>query len=363
LRLSPRAMARCRFAISPLAETVGTLLDLQRQTGRRETGQRETGQRQPGLRATGQRETGQGGNDGRRGSVQAFARWRDRTPVRCGLLDLSARTKYLPDVLAVPPENGLRTRLSDELSLVAAFTDSEVRATIELAVEASWGRRPDTAWTASDGLAKQIAEDLADGWERFVRPDWPRRRAILERDIAYRTELLAADGWRAVVATIARNTSWATDDTIAFGRPGFPDRIIDDGIIFVPHTRGSGTWSCELPPPRFALTYPARGRAAEVDPAATADLARLAGAGRARMLLELRVPATSTELARILDVSLGTVSAHLATLRAAAVIDGVRNGRTVRYRLTTRGYDLLTAFGVPPDTTGSDQARSSGADG
>jgi DNA-binding transcriptional ArsR family regulator len=313
LRLSARALTRCRFAVSPLAETVGALLDHQRTGG------------PPG-----------------------FRRWREHSAVRRGLLDLSARTKWLPDMLAVAPTGSRRTGLADELAVVAAFTDQEVRETVRLAGEASWGGRVDTSWVSRDGLAARIAADLADGWERFIRPDWPRRRAILERDIAYRTELLAADGWRAVVATIARNTSWATDDAIAFGRPGHPDRIIDDGIIFVPHTQGSGTWTCELPPPRFALAYPARGTAAGVDPSATADLARLVGAGRARVLLELRVPATTTELARILAVSLGTVSAHLAALRAAAVISGVRSGRTVRYRLDPRGWDLLAAFGVPP---------------
>lgn len=327
LRLSPRALTRCRFAVSPLAETVGTLLDLER-TG-----------------------------DAR------FRRWRDRSPLRRGLFQLSARTKYLPDPLAVPPGGGLTTRLSDELALVAGFSDAAVRDSVRLAVEAHWGGRLDTTWAAADGLAPALAEDLAEGWELFVRPDWPRRRAILERDIAYRTELLAAEGWRAVVATIARNTSWATDDAIKFGRPGYPDRVIDDGIVFVPHTQGSGTWTCEFPPPRFAMTYPARGRAAEVDPAAGADLARLVGDGRARMLLELRVPATSTELARILGVSLGTVSAHLAGLRSAGTIAGVRSGRTVRYRLGPRGRDLLAAFGVPASDPGHDQAGSSGADG
>jgi DNA-binding transcriptional ArsR family regulator len=327
LRLSPRALTRCRFAVSPLAETVGTLLDLER-----------------------------AGHAG-------FRRWRDRSAVRRGLFDLSARTKYLPDPLAVPPDGGLRTRLADELTLVAGFSDPAVRESVGLAVEACWGDRPDTAWVAESGLAKLIAEDLAEAWELFVLPDWPRRRAILERDIAYRTELLAADGWRAVVETIARNTAWATDDAIAFGRPGYPDRIIDDGIVFVPHTQGIGTWTCEFPPPRFAMTYPARGRAAEVDAAAGADLARLVGDGRARVLLELRVPATSTELARILGVSLGTVSAHLAALRSAGTIAGVRSGRTVRYRLDPRGWDLLAAFGVPVSEAGPDQARSSGADG
>ncbi|MFI6078182.1 ArsR/SmtB family transcription factor [Actinoplanes sp. NPDC051343] len=327
LRLSPRALTRCRFAVSPLAETVGTLLNLERLADPR------------------------------------FRRWRDRSPARRGLFDLSARTKYLPDPLAVPPDGGLRTKLSDELALVAGFSDFSVRDSVRLAEAASWGDRPDISWASADGLAKQIAEDLAEAWELFVRPDWPRRRAVLERDIAYRTELLAAEGWRAVVATIARNTSWATDDAIAFGRPGHPDRIIDDGIIFAPHTEGTGTWTCEFPPPRFAMTYPARGRAADVDPAAGADLARLIGDGRARVLLELRVPATSTELARILGVSLGTVSAHLAGLRSAGVITGVRSGRTVRYRLDPRGWDLLAAFGVPVSSSVLDQARSSGADG
>jgi DNA-binding transcriptional ArsR family regulator len=313
--------------VSPLAETVGTLLACQR------------------------------------AEHPAFVRWRNGSAFRHGLYDLSARTKYLPDPLAVPPDGGLRTRLSDELALVAGFSDGDVRDSVRLAAEASWGDRPDTSWVSVDGLAKRIAEDLADAWELFVRPDWPRRRAILERDIAYRTELLAAEGWRAVVATIARNTSWATDDVISFGRPGHPDRIIDDGIVFVPHTEGTGTWTCEFPPPRFAMTYPARGRAASVDPATGADLARLVGDGRARVLLELRVPATSTELARILGVSLGTVSAHLAGLRSAGTIDGVRNGRTVRYRLGPRGWDLLAAFGVPISSPGHDQAGSSGADG
>jgi DNA-binding transcriptional ArsR family regulator len=327
LRLSPRALTRCRFAVSPLAETVGTLLDLERAADAR------------------------------------FRRWRDRSPLRRGLYDLSARTKYLPDPLAVPPDGGMKTRLSDELALVAGFSDADVRDSVRLAIGASWGNPLDASWVQDDALAPRIAEDLADAWERFVRPDWPRRRAILERDIAYRTELLAAGGWRAVVATIAKNTSWATDDVISFGRPGHPDRIIDDGIIFVPHTEGTGTWTCEFPPPRFAMTYPARGRAAAVDPAAGADLARLVGDGRARVLLELRVPATSTELARILGVSLGTVSAHLAGLRSAGTIAGVRSGRTVRYRLDPRGWDLLAAFGVPISLAGHDQAGFPGADG
>jgi DNA-binding transcriptional ArsR family regulator len=233
---------------------------------------------------------------------------------------------------------------------------------VRLAAAASWGERPDTSWASAGSLAARIADDLAEAWELFVRPDWPRRRAILERDIAYRTEQLAADGWRTVIATIARNTTWATDDVIAWGRPGQADRIIEDGIVFVPHTAATGTWTCELPPPRFAMSYPARGRAAEVDPAAGADLSRLIGEGRTRVLLELRVPATSTELARILGVSLGTVSAHLAGLRSAGTITGVRSGRTVRYRLGPRGRDLLATFGVPPSPGGDDRAGPSGAD-
>lgn len=70
-------------------------------------------------------------------------------------------------------------------------------------------------------------------------------------------------------------------------------------------------------------------------------ISRLLGSGRARVLRELSRPATSTRFARVLDLSRGTVSAHLAVLRDTGIVTGGRTGRNVVYRLTGRGESLL----------------------
>ncbi|WP_020393360.1 ArsR/SmtB family transcription factor [Kribbella catacumbae] len=69
-------------------------------------------------------------------------------------------------------------------------------------------------------------------------------------------------------------------------------------------------------------------------------VASLLGVGKARIIVEVRTPATPSQLATLLDVSLGTVSAHLAALRDAGVVLSWRSGRAVYYELTESGEDL-----------------------
>jgi len=191
-----------------------------------------------------------------------------------------------------------------------------------------------------------LAGVLREDWERFVAPDWPRRRAILERDIMHRAGVLAAFGWRQAVEGMTRHSVWVGEDAIRFSDQDCPDRRVtgEGGLTFVPHTADSGSWTCERPP-RFALVYPARGPAAPVADAAPDPLAGLIGPGPARVLRELARPATSTQLAAVLGLSLGTVSAHLAVLRDNGVVAGARAERGVVYRLTERGVGLVGLLG------------------
>ena len=193
----------------------------------------------------------------------------------------------------MPPAGGTRTRLRDELAEVAAFTDAETRATVADAVAASW-QPQDTGWLDSDDLGPKVAAVFAEGWRRHVAPDWPRRRALLERDIMHRAGLLAAYGWKEAVRTMTRHSVWVGDDAIRFSEQDYPDRwITDEGLVFVPKTASVGAWTCERPP-LYALVYPARGPAAEVTDPAGDPLRTLLGAGRARVVRELRRAATST---------------------------------------------------------------------
>lgn len=321
LRLTSTGLSRCRFAVSPMAETLSALIALERLP-------------YPWLAAWHAR------------NQTGYRSWRDGNKVARGLLPLVAATKWLPDYVALPPGDGVHTRLAGELIPVAAFTDAQVRAATAPAVAASW-QPQDTGWLAGAGLGPRIAAMFEEGWRRFVAPDWPRRRAILERDIMYRAGLLAAYGWQHAIKDMTRKSAWVGRDAIRFSDQDHPDLMIgDDGLIFVPHTPGRGTWACERPP-RYAMVYPARGAAVPPDGGGADALAGLLGQGRARILRELARPATSSQLAHTLEISLGTVSAHLAVLRDTGVIAGARTGRNVVYRLTPRGQELLGVLGQP----------------
>ncbi|MEV0715590.1 winged helix-turn-helix domain-containing protein [Asanoa sp. NPDC050611] len=321
LRLTPTALSRCRFAVSPLAETLGSLIALHRPAP------------DPWLRAWHARHQAD------------YWAWLAAEPFAAGLMALVSATKFLPDLVAIPPTGGTGTALRDELRVVAAFTDEETRATMADAVERAWEPQ-DTAWLDTADLGPKVAAVLAEGWRRYVAPDWPRRKSLLERDIMHRAGLLTAYGWKETVRNMTRHCVWVGDDAIRFSEQDYPDRwITDEGLVFVPKTTGVGSWTCERPP-LYALVYPARGPAAQVGTDSTDPLATLLGPGRARVLRELRQAATSTQLAYALDVSLGTVSAHLAVLREAGVVTGARVGRAVVYRLTERGTDLLALTGA-----------------
>ena len=322
LRLTPTALSRCRFAISPLAETLGSLIALQRASP------------EPWLAEWHARHQ------------PRFRQWRDGDAVARGLLPLVAATKYLPDYVCIPPGGGVDTRLADELAVVAGHADAQVRATTRDALAASWAPPPvaHPDWLDGEELGPRIAAMFEAGWRQFVAPDWARRRAVLERDIMYRAGLLAAYGWQHAIKDMTRRSAWVGKDAIRFSHQDHPDRLIgDDGLIFVPHTTGGGTWTCEWPP-HYAMVYPARGAAAPPEDGAADPLAGLLGTGRARVLRELERPATSSQLAHALDLSLGTISAHLAVLRDSGVIAGARAGHSVVYRLTTRGENLLAVL-------------------
>jgi DNA-binding transcriptional ArsR family regulator len=309
LRFEPDALGASRFALSPLAETLGRLNALRRELDR---GPRPSA------------------------DAEALREWLGGDPFAAGLLRLTSATKFLPDFVAIPPA-AMTTRIEDELAEMRAFGDPAARSTLDdsrrfarLAVR--------TQWSEVEGIAGRAAEVFARGWERFVRPDWPRRRAIMERDIRYRAGVLAVSGWQQAIDGMAK-FRWAGPDTIQFSTQDHPDRFIgSEGLVFVPHTGPDGQWTCELPP-RLALVYPARGAGAEA-PRTGGGVAKLIGAGRTRLLHALRDPASPSHLAVLLGLSLGTVSGHLAALRDAGLVVGRRSGRTVYYERTESGEAL-----------------------
>jgi len=188
--------------------------------------------------------------------------------------------------------------------------------------------------------------DLVRGyWEHALAPHWPRIRAVLEGDILYRARQLADGGAQALFADIHPEVSFV-DDTL---RIAMPHDVAADlggrGMVFVP---SAFTWprpaTAVEPPYAPFLVYPARGIGALWEPERPTParaLAALLGPRRATVLVALEAPRSTTELARALELSPGSVSQHLSVLRDAGLVHGHRVGRAVLYARSEKGESLV----------------------
>jgi len=317
LRLSAQALAHSRFALSPLAETLGSMRVLLDSC------------------------TDPWVLPWHTEHASTFRSALDADPFAHGFVGLTFSGKWLPHLVVHPPEGGMTTTLASELQILAATPDEAVLADMK-----DTARRTraddDLAWLDGHSWAPRIADLLQRVWTRHVEPDWPRRRALLERDVTHRAGLLAAHGWPRALERMSRRSAWVGADAIRFSDQPGPDHVVgDDGMLFVPVSAAAGTWLCEAPGQPHALVYPARGAATISPPSDNRALDRLVGSGRAGLLRELDRPATPTELAAALAVSLGTVGGHLGVLRDAGLVTGTRSARRVVYRRTDLGDQLV----------------------
>lgn len=333
LRLSPLALAHSRFALSPLAETYGAMRALAHPP------------MDPWIDAWHARH------------APGFRDWVARDPFTAGMVNLLTTTSWLPAMITAPPAWGMRTTIEQELDVVRRHEDSQVRVELEQSVR-HMARPRSLDWLGGRrGWAAGTADIVEHVWREHVEPDWPRRRALLERDVAHRAGQVAAHGWFAVVNGMTRKTAWVGTDAIRFNHSPMPDRVVgEEGMLFVPYSLSRGFWLAESASGAYAIVYPARGSAVSRTEAQARDqehdrvpgrerdpaLDRLIGAMRARILRELARPSTTSDLTTLLGLSLGTVGGHLSVLRAAGLVQGERTGRRVIYRRTDAG-DRLTA--------------------
>jgi DNA-binding transcriptional ArsR family regulator len=76
-------------------------------------------------------------------------------------------------------------------------------------------------------------------------------------------------------------------------------------------------------------------------PAAPEPLRRLLGPTRAEILLLISQPITTTQLAAVTGLALGTIGGHLRILTDAGLAERHRSGAHVLYQRTSTGQQLL----------------------
>jgi DNA-binding transcriptional ArsR family regulator len=249
-----------------------------------------------------------------------------------------------------PPPASMTQTIEDDLATIRA--GSLVQARYE--IDECLGRRPTTdervlSVLRDPSVISILAEAMETAWYELVAPDWPALRAILERDVVHRGALLSSGGWNAAFVGLHPSLRWH-DGVIELTKGMSGEYHLDGtGLLLVPAVfMWPHVGAYTEPPWPKTLVYPARGTAALWEPAAAAPpdaLASLLGRTRARLLVALSDPASTTQLAKALTLAPGAVGDHLAVLRNAGLATRARAGRSVLYRRTPLGDALAGGAG------------------
>ncbi|MFD8075454.1 DUF5937 family protein [Streptomyces sp. NPDC059718] len=328
LGFGPSDLARCRFAYSPVFETLAAVRI-----------------------ATGPQGPGPG---------QHHRRWLQEALPRLHAVDLrpltllQPRRGYTPDFLSLPPLAS-SPDFDGELTRMAATPASVVRREIEMSLL-------DTPGARAGELGRLLLGDPADvlglltqlvraAWQALVEPVWPQVRAALEADIAYRSRRLAEGGLDGLFADLDRTLHW-TGDTLVRD-PGGNEHVAlgGRGVLLMPSVfKWDEAIVITQPPWQPTVAYRARGLGNLWQPTRelpSAALARLIGGTRATLLTALDEPASTTRLAQRHQLAPATVSEHLKVLRDSGLVVGARHRHEIRYRRTRLGSALIHGDELP----------------
>jgi DNA-binding transcriptional ArsR family regulator len=260
------------------------------------------------------------------------------------LVSLLTATRYVPDCLSVPPHRTVTT-IDVELGALRETPAAQLRADLERSAADRVGTvvsELPARWKTQE-LSSLLASTLTGAWKQLLAPGWPALKAILERDILHRAGILATRGLAEALDDLDPDVYWhPTGQLERRGSPAKPHILDGAGLWLVPNAFGGG-WLCLDGGRAYALTYAARG---------TADLRRmpapppqalqqLIGRSRAIVLTALDRPATTTQLAARLGMTVGAVGDHLAVLRNNRLVARARTGRAVLYHRTALANALV----------------------
>ncbi|MES5821850.1 winged helix-turn-helix domain-containing protein [Streptomyces sp. RG80] len=313
-------LARSRFLLSPFAETFASVRLLH---------------------------TAAAGHPGEetwlRAHLPGYRAFLAADPVAGPLVDAALRS-WIADFICPTPRAG--ESFEETVRRVREAAPDSARA--NLRVSLSGGPLP--AVLDRDDLPERATALLTHVWEEAVRPYWDRRRRVLEADVVARTARVSHGGWAAVLDSLRPWTRWLGGNRFQVNLHAYPPREIASGaeLAFIPVTTGNG-WVSWEGRDRYAVVYPCSGVLAEDHDRrpVPAGLGALIGTTRARVLMLLDSPMSTTQLVAVTGQSLGSVGRHLRVLLDAGLVERRRAGRSVLYERTAAGTVLVEASRRP----------------
>ncbi|MCC5578893.1 winged helix-turn-helix transcriptional regulator [Microtetraspora sp. AC03309] len=314
-RFGPGDVARLRFAFSPLWEVVSSLRVLRDPAGH--------SLHLPWLRVVRPRLAGLD-------LTELFA----LVPMR----------GYLPDFLTPPPDTPLpdfaveletvrRTRPRTAAEEVACVRSSDPETLRRFAKDPEAG-------------IQRVADTLRAYWRLAFEEFWPKVYGLLEADVMWRSRILATGGVRELFADLHEAVTWHGDRLMIDKCHDFAGPISGDGLLLVPSAFYWPGVAMMHEPYQPLVYYPARGVGnlwTSGRPCTPGGLGALIGRTRADILTALEEPASTSALARRMELTPGAVSQHLSVLSGGGLVTRRRMGREVLYRRTPIGDALVSS--------------------
>jgi len=330
IQLGADGLARSRFALSPVSETVNMLLAAAN------------------------------------GDLPAPLRPRLRETIAARRLDLLAALlnveadagHYIPDFLTPQPTR-YEGDTAEELHAVATTPTWRVAGELAVAVEGELaktvGRTLPRKLTETDEreTSERLAKELEQVWLHVLAPEWPRVRARMEADVDERLRILGKHGFGAAIDTLGPKIDWHDGSVRVRGR--FEVDVPEPALVFLPSVFITRAATVIDPVVRYqppadnnadADSRPNHDRRAAMlffypvlrstpgTPPEPPRPGELIGWTRARILAAVAAPATTGEVAGRLRLSPSTVSYHLQILHRAGLVRRTREVRSVLYQST-----------------------------
>lgn len=253
-----------------------------------------------------------------------------------------------PGLPGPPPDTPLAD-FGEELARLRATDPALARAEMAKSLACTPGgpesARGRAALADPAAAIHELAEVTERAWHALLAPDWPRLRALLEAEIAYRSRQLADGGLRRLFADLHPRVTWSGDTLTVRTRTDFVQTQDLDGrgVLLLPSIF---VW------PDVVSGFDPRGsRPSSTPHAESAACGASRRPGRRwpgsweptapRYWPRSTPPRRRPPWAHRLRLAPSSVSAHLSVLRAAGLLTAHRHGHEVRYERSPLGSALL----------------------
>ena len=253
---------------------------------------------------------------------------------------------YLPDFLTSTPSGDMTP--GQELDRLRRVPDEQLRNDLrKMAIRSSGARQREIREMIDDPARARTAIVAAwqDVWETLLAPVWPQILRLLRADIGVRARRIADTGLADMIATLHSTVTWH-DEAVRVQLPHYGATVDcgGTGLVLVPSVMSTRRCSVlDEPPPLPTIFYPAHGISETWHQSGTGildALTALLGSARARLVLELQQPLSTTECAQLTGLAASTASHHLTVLRDAGLVDSRRAGARVLHTRTPLGEAL-----------------------